>query len=134
MHVPEGISREEVLHMIEFDFDGRVPIAPAAAAFDFDVIQHHDGLGEEISVIVFPRELAEIYVSAFNVAGITLLSLEVEARSIARAVSSGAEDEPITLLVDFGRARTGFALLKRGIPILPPRLRLVAMELTRING
>ena len=134
MHVPEGISREEVLHMIEFDFDGRVPIAPAAAAFDFDVIQHHDGLGEEISVIVFPRELAEIYVSAFNVAGITLLSLEVEARSIARAVSSGAEDEPITLLVDFGRARTGFALLKRGIPIFTSTVEIGGVELTRING
>ena len=36
---------------------------------------------------------------------------------MARAVSDGTSDEPITLLVDFGRLRTGFAVLKRGIPI-----------------
>lgn len=116
MHVPDGTSREEILHMIEFEFEGRVPIAPRAAVFDFDVIQKHEG-GEDIGVAVFPRELAESYVAAFNAAGINLLSLESEARSIARAVSKNTPDEPITLLVDFGRARTGFAVLRRGIPI-----------------
>jgi len=118
MHVPEGTDHNQTISMIEFGFEGRVPIAPAAAVFDFDIIQKHDGgVGEDIGVAVFSRELAESYVAAFKAAGIQLLSLEIEARSIARAISSGAPDEPITLLVDFGRARTGFAVLKRGIPI-----------------
>lgn len=118
MHVPDVTTHEQALRMIEFEFEGRIPITPSAAVFDFDVIQKRDdGAGEQIGVAVFPRELAESYVAAFDAAGITLLSLEVEARSIARAVSSGDADEPITLLVDFGRARTGFAVLKRGIPI-----------------
>ena len=117
MHAPDGASRDEVLHLIEFEFEGRVPIPPADAVFDFDVIQKHDDGGQDIGVSVFPRELAENYVAAFEQAGISLLSLELEARSIARATSSGSPDEPITLLVDFGRARTGFAVLKRGIPI-----------------
>lgn len=118
MHVPEGAARDQVLRMIEFEFEGRVPITPATAVYDFDVIlKHDDGEGEEIGVSVFPRDLAESYVAAFEMAGITLVSLEVEARSIARAVARGEEDEPITLLVDFGRARTGFAVLKRGVPI-----------------
>lgn len=118
MHVPEGTAHDQAISMIEFGFEGRVPITPGAAVFDFDVIQKHDdGVGEEIGVAVFSRELAEAYVAAFEGAGIRLLSLEVEARSIARTVSSGAADEPVTLLVDFGRARTGFAVLKLGIPI-----------------
>ena len=118
MHVPEGTSREQTLRLIEFEFEARVPITPEAAVFDFDVIERHDtGAGEEIGVAVFPRELAESYVSAFNAAGITLLSLELEARSIARAISSPDVADPITLLVDFGRARSGFAVLKNGIPI-----------------
>src|SRR3989344_7094590 len=116
MHVPEGSSRAQILSMIEFELEGRVPIQPSAAVYDFDVIMKHDG-SEEIGVVVFPRDIAESYVSAFSAAGMRLLSLEVEANSIARAVSSGAPDEPITLLVDFGRLRTGFAVLKRGIPI-----------------
>src|SRR3989344_6998592 len=118
MHVPEGSSREQALSMIEFELEDRVPIAPSVAVYDFDKIMRHDsGAGEEISVVVFPRELAEHYASAFSSAGIRLLSLEVEARSIARAVSSTDEDEPITFVVDFGSLRTGLSVLKRGIPI-----------------
>jgi len=132
MHVPEGTRREQALSMIEFGFEGRVPIAPGAAVYDFDVIQKHDdGAGEAIGVTVFPRELAESYVAAFNAAGIDLLSLEIEARSIARAVSSLAPDEPITLLVDFGRARTGFAVIKRGIPIFTSTVEVGGDGITR---
>ncbi len=131
MHVPEGTSRDDILHMIEFEFEGRVPIAPSAAVFDFDRIEQHDDLGQEISVVVFPRELANAYVAAFSVAGIKLLSLEVEARSIARAVSSRKEDEPMALLVDFGRARTGFAVLKRGIPIFTSTVEVGGEAMTR---
>lgn len=118
MHVPGNSTRQSILSTIEFELPARVPIPPAEAVYDFDsILKHEDGSGEEIGVVVFPRELAEGYASAFSAAGMDLLSLEVEARSIARAVSSGSADEPVTLLVDFGRARTGFAVLKRGVPI-----------------
>ncbi len=116
MHVPDGSARDQILNLIEFELQGRVPIAPSAAVYDFNTIVKHEEQGEEIGVVVFPRELAESYVAAFDAAGLQLLSLEVEARSIARAVS-GVHDEPITLLVDFGRARTGLAVLKGGVPI-----------------
>ena len=80
--------------------------------------------------MVFPRELAEGYATAFRTAGLRLLSLEVEARSIARAVSSDKADEPITLLVDFGRARTGFAILKRGVPIFTSTVNVGGVTMT----
>src|SRR3989344_9302882 len=117
MHVHENSSREQTLSMIEFELEGRVPIAPSAALYDFDIImKHDDGVGEEIAVVVFPRDLAESYAEAFALAKVNLLSLEVEANSIARAVS-GNSAEPITLLVDFGRLRTAFAVLKFSKPI-----------------
>jgi type IV pilus assembly protein PilM len=131
MHTPEGVSRDEALHLIEFEFEGRVPITPADAVFDFDVIQKHDDGGQDIGVAVFPRELAESYVAAFEQGGISLLSLELEARSIARATSSGAPDEPITLLVDFGRERTGFAVLKHGIPIFTSTVEVGGDAITK---
>ena len=118
MHVPSSSSRKQILSMIEFELEGRVPIAPGAAVYDFDRVETRaDGSSEEISVVVFPRDLAESYAHAFKDAGLALLSLELESRSAARAVSSGRPDEPITMLVDFGRLRTGLAVLKRGIPI-----------------
>ncbi|MDZ4227069.1 MAG: pilus assembly protein PilM, partial [Patescibacteria group bacterium] len=118
MHVPIGTSREQTLRLIEFEFEGRVPIPPSSAVYDFDSILKHGGEeGEEIGVSVFPRELSEGYVAAFENAGISLLSLEIEAQSIARAVADDTPSEPVTLMVDFGRARSGFAVLKRNIPI-----------------
>ncbi len=118
MHVPENSSRKQTLSMIEFELEDRVPIAPADALYDFDVImKHDDGVGEEIGVVVFPRDLAASYAEAFALAKMRLFSLEVGANSIARAVSNSSANEPVTLLVDFGRLRTSFAVLKRGKPI-----------------
>jgi type IV pilus assembly protein PilM len=118
MTVPHSNSRTQTLRMIEFEFEGRVPIPPSAAVYDFSRIHAPSRTeNDEIGVVVFPKDLAEAYAEVFDLAGISLLSLEVEARSIGRAVSARVVDEPITLLVDFGRARTGFAVLKRGIPI-----------------
>lgn len=117
MKVPSDSSRAQILNMIEFELETRVPIAPAEAVFDFNRIEAAQGTPEmEIGVVVFPRELAQSYAAAFDAAGITLLSLELEARSIARAVSDPS-DESIALLVDFGGTRTGFAVIKQGIPI-----------------
>jgi len=115
MRVPQGTSYEQALKLIEFEFDGRVPIAPSETVYDFERLGERGAEGEEIAVAVFPRDIAESYAAVFAEAGLSLASLEMEARSIARAVSSG--EEGAELLVDFGRARTGFAILERGIPV-----------------
>ena len=118
MQVPQGSSHEQTMRLIEFEFEGRVPIPATEAVYDFDVIEEQvEGGGQEIGVTVFPRELCEGYAAAFMRAGFVLLSLEVEASSIGRAITTGLPGEPVTLVADFGRARTGFAVLKRGIPI-----------------
>lgn len=115
MHVHPGSTHAQIVNMIEFELEGRVPIPPKQAVYDFDFVGTRGENGEEIAVTVFPRELAEGYIAAFSKAGIELVSLEIEARSIGRAVSG--KNDPTTLLVDCGKARTGVAILKNGIPI-----------------
>lgn len=131
MYVPEGSSRKNILSMIEFELEGRVPIAAIDAVYDFDTISKHEGEAEQIGVVVFPRELAENYAKAFDLSGIRLLSLEVEARSVARAISGGTAHDPVTLVVDFGRMRTGFAVLKRGVPIFSSTVAVGGVTMTR---
>lgn len=140
MHVPELTAREQVLSMIEFELEDRVPLSPVDAVYDFNVItEHDDGIGTEIGVVVFPKEFAGSYRAVFETAGIELLSLELEASSIARAISrrsfNSAEgkraDEPVILSVDFGMARTGFAVLKRGIPIFTSTVEVGGDAVTR---
>ena len=117
MLVPDDTTREQTLRMVEFEFEGRVPVSPKASVYDFDVVPGRNGGNmREVGVVVFPHELAENYATAFSQAGIRLLSMELEARSIARAVSSSPSvpEESIALLVDFGRLRSGVAVLKYG--------------------
>lgn len=130
MHVPLESTREHIQNMIEFELVNRVPIPPAQTVYDFDFMQSRDEGGEEIAVTVFPHEIAEGYVTAFKRSGIELLSLEIEARSIARAVS-GRENDPVTLLVDCGLSRTGVAILKHGIPIFTSTVDVGGENLTK---
>lgn len=132
MHVPEKSDRGQILNMIEFELEGRVPVSADAAVYDYDIVaEHDDGIGAEIGVVVFPREVAESYAYVFDSAGFELQSLEVEARSIARAISQESADEQIALSVDFGRDRTGFAVLKRGIPIFTSTVKVGGEAMTR---
>lgn len=117
MHMPRESVGEQALRLIEFEFEDRVPIPPTAAVYDYNRLSEESDLNDEAAVVVFPREVADSYAEAFELAGLTLLSLEVEAHSIARAVYKPSPQGDIVLLVDFGRARTGFAVLKRGLPI-----------------
>jgi len=132
MHVPEESDRGQIISMIEFESEDRVPVPVNASVYDYDIITKHDGdIGEEVGVSVFPRELAEAYTSVFDAAGFELQSLEIEAQSIARAISNRNSEEPITLSVDFGRDRTGFAVIKKGIPIFTSTIKVGAEEMTR---
>jgi type IV pilus assembly protein PilM len=130
MHVPARSSRSQVMNMIEFELEARVPIPPSQAVYDFDTVLTRDDNGEEIAVSVFPKDLADGYTQAFSLAGIELLSLEIEARSIARAISQKGQDLT-TLLVDCGYTRTGVAILKNGIPIFTSTIDIGGQHLSK---
>lgn len=117
MNVPPASTRQEILNLIGFEFEARVPIPPSAAVYDFDLIPREDGMAQEIGVAVFPRELAESYARCFSEAGFLLLSFELEARAIARAIVPPEDKKGVSLLVDFGSKRSGLAVLKGDIPI-----------------
>jgi type IV pilus assembly protein PilM len=129
MHVPLKSSRAQIMNMIEFELEARVPIPPSQAVYDFDTVSRDEG-GEEIAVTVFPRDLAEGYTQAFSLAGIDLLSLEIEPRSIGRAIAEKGKDQ-IALLVDCGYSRTGVAILKNGIPIFTSTIDIGGAHLSK---
>lgn len=130
MHVPSRSSRREVMSMVEFELEARVPIPVAQTVYDFDTVFVRDDDGEEIAVSAFPSELAVGYAKAFELSGIELLSLELEARSVGRATSAPMHDAT-TLLVDCGYSRTGVAILKNGIPLFTSTLDIGGLHLSK---
>lgn len=136
MRVPKETPRDQVLRMIEFELDDRVPIAASASVYDYDIISSREDENNnendmEIGVVAFPRDLAHQYADAFANADIQLLSLELEPRSAARAVLEKYDSETVTMLVDFGRARTGIAVIKQNVPIFTSTVEVGGDAITR---
>lgn len=132
MHIVDVRDPAQVRTMIEFEMEGRVPIKLERARYDYDVISiQNDGMGAEIAVYVFPGDLVQDYLSAFAYAGVPVRSMELEARSIARAIIPPHERQTF-LIADFGRARTGVAIVKNGIPIFTSTVEVGGDSMTRI--
>jgi type IV pilus assembly protein PilM len=99
---------------LEFQLEENVPLSPAEAVFDYDIIGPGEKSGFfEAAVTVVPASFASAYLDAFKKAGLTPLSLEIEAQAIARAVVP-RHDAGASMVIDFGRTRTGISIISRG--------------------
>lgn len=110
-------SRQEVHTALEFAVEENVPIPPSEAVFDFDYIREAKGVKKNtqpVVVSVFPRAEVESYTELFTLAGFTLLSLEIEAQALARAVVP-ENDNRTHMIIDFGKQRSGISIVGGGV-------------------
>ena len=127
MGVPNG-SRAALRETIELSLDEHVPVAASEAVFDFEVVGTN-GADVEVAVTVAAASVVESYVDAFSKAGLTLLSLELEAAAVARTIIRKG-DSAAHLVVDFGEARTGIAVVCGGQVCLTSTVSLGGQMLT----
>lgn len=110
--VPRGEAN--LRDAIEFGLEEHVPIPPAEALFDYEVVGEASA-GMLVSVTVYASRVVDAYVEAFTRAGIHLLSLEVESHACARALVHKKHRANTTMIVDFGRHATRVAVLDKGV-------------------
>ena len=108
---PAG-PREVLRDTIELSLEEHVPLSGPDAVFDFEVVSQN-GADVEVAVTAAPRSVVESYTDTFSAAGLTLLSLELEAEALARTVITSG-DKVAHLIVDFGETRTGIAISYEG--------------------
>ncbi|MDO8604260.1 MAG: pilus assembly protein PilM [bacterium] len=97
---------------IDLALEEHVPLKADEAIFDYDIVKE-DESSITVSVSVVARSLVDGYLEAFSGSGITPLAFEVEAHSIARSIVP-AGDKNTFMTVDFGRTRTGIAIVTEG--------------------
>lgn len=132
MHVVDVRDRTQVLRSVEFELEDHVPLKLESVSYDYDIVRmHSDGVGAEISISVFPKSIIEGYATAFEHAGVRLLSLELEASSVARSVMPPNSDD-VVLAVDFGRARTGIMIFNCGVPIFTSTVAVGGDAMTKV--
>lgn len=106
------IAPAEERESIELQLEEHVPLPPAEVIFDYEPVAgaRH---GQTMVVSVLPRRLVADYEETLTAAGLRPLAFEIEAQAVARALVSPLE-AATTLIVDFGKTRTSFFVVRRG--------------------
>lgn len=113
--VPDA-NEDQIRQNIEFKLEENVPLSPADALFFFDRLPDAmNGDGKNmISVSVAPRELVHSYLNALQASGLDVVSFEIQAKAIARAVVPKDSTET-QLIVHVMNSKTGLYIVSSGV-------------------
>ncbi|MES3031493.1 MAG: pilus assembly protein PilM [Patescibacteria group bacterium] len=98
---------------IEFKLEENVPLKPADASFFFDFLSQKEGKNMA-SVSVAPRGLIDRYLKVFQDSGLSVISFEIQAKAIARAVVPRDSLDTV-MLVHVMDQKTGLYVVSNGI-------------------
>lgn len=104
-----NIKASELRQSIELQLEEHVPLPASGVLFDYEVVREpqHEKDSFDLAVSVFPKQTVGDYLEVFSGAGITPLAFEVEAQAVVRSLVKRGDDHT-TLVVDFGKTRSGF--------------------------
>lgn len=111
LHLPV-MKLRDIRGAIELVLEEHVPIRADEAIFDYDIIKE-DEATINVGVSAVSQSLVDGYLEAFSGAGITPVAFEIEAHSIARSIIPTG-DKNTFMTVDFGKTRTGIAIVSEG--------------------
>ncbi len=115
--VVPAVSPDETRSLLKFKLEEHVPISPTDAVVDFDIVATEETTQTKehvVAVSVFPEGLAQIYADLIHAAGLTPVSLEIEAQAIARAVVP--QHLPAACMsVDVGKTRSCISVISGGV-------------------
>ena len=112
LHLPR-LKYNEVRGSIELVLEEHVPLQASEVLFDYEITEENE-TQLIVSVSVVPRALVDGYLEAFSGSGIVPVAFEVEVHSIARSVVPEKEKGTF-MTVDFGKTRTGIAIISGGV-------------------
>lgn len=113
--VPDA-DEDHIRQNIEFKLEENVPLSPSDAIFFFDLLP--DTFGSEkpyASVSVAPKDLINSYLKVLQTAGLTVVSFEIQAKAIARAVVSQDKHDETELIVHVMNKKTGLYVVSGGV-------------------
>jgi type IV pilus assembly protein PilM len=113
--IKKGIPLKEIRGILEFKLEENVPIPSKDVYFDYLVLPSElDDTKQQVAVAAYSRETIQQYYDSCVEAKLNPVSFEVEAQAVARAVVS-KNAVGATMLVDFGKTRTGIGIVYKGI-------------------
>lgn len=123
---------KEVRGLLEFRLEENVPIPSKDVFFDYAILpDESESRTIQVVVAAYAKETIQKYYDACIEAGLRPVSFEVEAQAMARSVipenASGA-----TMLVDFGKTRTGIGIVYKGILLYTSTIDIGGDQLSQV--
>ncbi len=111
-----NVPVKEIQSLLEFRLEENVPMPARDTIFDYEILPAEPNKESVMKIIVaaYQRDTIMNYYEACKSADLTPISFEVEAQAMGRAVIPAASQET-TMLIDFGKTRTGVGIIKQGI-------------------
>lgn len=124
------MKEEEIRESLVLQLEKHVPISPAEAIFDFDIVKI-DKDNALVQVAVLNEEIVNSYLEVFHKAGFIPTAFELEPQAIARAVVPFG-DRGIHMIVDFGATRTGLSVVDTGHVLFTTTIDVGGNDLVKI--
>jgi len=112
-----SMKSSEIRGSLELQLEEHIPISPANAVFDYEIIACGDEKGRDVlrvGLAVMPRRIVKQYIELFSETGLVPVSFELEAHALAR-VTIPHGDCKTFMVVDIGATRTGIFIVSEGI-------------------
>jgi type IV pilus assembly protein PilM len=109
------VKKNEIRESIELQLEEHVPLKASEVFFDYDIAETPKQRPGVLVVVVsaIPKEIVLSYVEVFESAGLAVVSVEVDASALARAVVP-RKDLGTFMIVDMGRVKTGVYVVQGG--------------------
>jgi len=123
--------KKEIRGLLEFKLEENVPLSPADAYFDYEIIGKDNATKEyRVIVAVYAQSTINSYYEACMGAGLTPLSFEIEAQAIVRATVPHM-NEGTYMLVDFGKTRMGVGIVYKGTLMYTSTLEIAGQQMSQ---
>jgi type IV pilus assembly protein PilM len=130
--IKKNTPMKEVRGLLEFRLEENVPIPSREAFFDYSILPlTKESRSAQVSVVAYAKETIQTYYDACVQAGLRPVSFEVEAQAMARAMVPRAATQA-TLLVDFGKTRTGIGIVYQGALLYTSTIDIGGDQLSQV--
>ncbi len=107
-------NEDQIRQNIEFKLEENVPLSPLDAIFFFDLIPEANRDRPYASVSVAPYDLVKNYLKVLKDSGLNVISFEIQAKAIARAIVSSDSTET-QMIVHIMNKKTGLYIVCGGV-------------------
>ena len=125
------VNREELKFAIESVLEENVPIPPAEASFEYDIVSVDNVRGEtSVAVSVISEKIINDYNNLFSQGGLVPIAFETEARALARAIFS-PEEKGVSLVLAIKPSHSIICITENGRVVFSSSIDLGSLDINK---